>query len=215
MPEKYTVVAGDCLSTIAEDFGFADYRSIYEHPSNAGLRKRRPNPNLICPGDIISIPDKTGRFEARATEASHEFKVRSSKRFLRLRVLSPEGRILGDTDYRLEVDGEQRTGRTDGSGILREPISRRARLAVLEVSTVRWNLKIGHLNPIDDAPDDGTAGVQQRLANLGYDTGPIDGVFGPRTAAAVRAFQEDNAPLAVDGICGPETRAKLVEQHGS
>ena len=31
---------------------------------------------------------------------------------------------------------------------------------------------------------------------------------------AVAEFQADNPPLAVDGICGPQTRAKLIELYG-
>ena len=34
--------------------------------------------------------------------------------------------------------------------------------------------------------------MQQRLADLGYDPGPVDGVVGARTRAAIRAFQKDN-----------------------
>lgn len=30
--------------------------------------------------------------------------------------------------------------------------------------------------------------VQQALANAGYDPGPIDGIFGPRTKAALRKY---------------------------
>jgi S1-C subfamily serine protease len=40
--------------------------------------------------------------------------------------------------------------------------------------------------------------VQQRLGDLGYDPGPVDGVVGPSTRAAIRAFQAD-AGLPVDG----------------
>ena len=38
----------------------------------------------------------------------------------------------------------------------------------------------------------------------GYDTGGVDGVFGPGTEAAVRRLQTDQG-LAVDGIVGPRT----------
>lgn len=52
------------------------------------------------------------------------------------------------------------------------------------------------------------AKLQQRLRDLGVDPGPIDGKFGPRTAAAVRAFQQARG-LAADGIVGPQTRGAL------
>jgi peptidoglycan hydrolase-like protein with peptidoglycan-binding domain len=37
----------------------------------------------------------------------------------------------------------------------------------------------------------------------------VDGIFGPRTAATVRTFQQMNG-LAVDGIVGPETWQRLL-----
>src|SRR5919106_1029799 len=40
--------------------------------------------------------------------------------------------------------------------------------------------------------------VQQSLAGMGYDPGPVDGVIGSRTRAAIRAFQADTG-LPVDG----------------
>ena len=52
--------------------------------------------------------------------------------------------------------------------------------------------------------------LQQALAAAGYDPGPADGTFGPRTEAAVVAFQQANG-LTTDGIVGPETAAKLNE----
>lgn len=52
---------------------------------------------------------------------------------------------------------------------------------------------------------------QRALATLGYDVGPADGVAGPRTLAAVKAFQRD-AGLVDDGVVGPKTRAKLTER---
>lgn len=50
--------------------------------------------------------------------------------------------------------------------------------------------------------------LQRLLAQMGFDAGPIDGVFGPRTEAAVRAFQRRNN-LNDDGIVGPETYRRL------
>lgn len=50
--------------------------------------------------------------------------------------------------------------------------------------------------------DSTTAAVQSRLNALGYKAGRVDGLMGPRTRAAIRAFQRDNG-LLVDGEATP------------
>jgi peptidoglycan hydrolase-like protein with peptidoglycan-binding domain len=52
------------------------------------------------------------------------------------------------------------------------------------------------------------AALQVALSARGLYDGTIDGVAGPSTTAAVRAFQH-RAHLAVDGVAGPRTRAAL------
>ena len=52
-------------------------------------------------------------------------------------------------------------------------------------------------------------GVQQALASLGYDPGPLDGIRGARTRGAVVAFQRAQG-LTPDGIVGPRTREALA-----
>ena len=53
------------------------------------------------------------------------------------------------------------------------------------------------------------AHLQQLLIDQGYDPGPVDGIFGPRTDAAVRSYQRDRG-LAADGVVGPLTWASLT-----
>ena len=50
--------------------------------------------------------------------------------------------------------------------------------------------------------------LQKALRDKGYDSGAIDGVFGPHTDAAVRAFQMEKS-LASDGEAGPRTMKAL------
>ena len=53
-----------------------------------------------------------------------------------------------------------------------------------------------------------TRGVQDALNALGYGPLAVDGIAGPKTTAAVRAFQHDHR-LTVDGVVGPVTRGAL------
>jgi hypothetical protein len=68
----------------------------------------------------------------------------------------------------------------------------------------------GHRPPRADL----LTGVQYRMNALGFGAGPVDGIMGPRTRKAVIAFQREYPPLAVHGIPGPKTQAKLVQVCG-
>lgn len=61
---------------------------------------------------------------------------------------------------------------------------------------------------VDDTRPTLVRTVQARLVDLGFDVGPVDGLFGSRTLAAVRAFQALRR-IEVDGIVGPITWAEL------
>ena len=54
------------------------------------------------------------------------------------------------------------------------------------------------------------AAVQTRLAQLGFNPGTADGIYGPKTASAVRRLQT-LAGIEVDGIVGNDTRKALRE----
>jgi N-acetylmuramoyl-L-alanine amidase len=55
---------------------------------------------------------------------------------------------------------------------------------------------------------DDVAALQNRLLELGYAPGHADGIFGPGTETALRAFQRESG-LQPDGICGPSTLKAL------
>lgn len=56
------------------------------------------------------------------------------------------------------------------------------------------------------------AELQSRLNSLGFDAGKVDGIFGPRTGAAVAEFQ-DNRDLVNDGRAGPEVITEIHLVH--
>jgi len=54
--------------------------------------------------------------------------------------------------------------------------------------------------------------VQRLLNSRGYNSGYVDGWFGPITTSAVRAFQRDNG-LYQEGIVNPRTRQRLFNPY--
>ena len=58
------------------------------------------------------------------------------------------------------------------------------------------------------------AGIQRGLASLGYDPGPADGILGPKTRAAVRAFQAREG-LPVTGTVSASLVAALGSAGGA
>lgn len=50
--------------------------------------------------------------------------------------------------------------------------------------------------------------IQQKLKNWGYYNGAVDGIYGSKTLAAVKSFQQKNG-LVVDGIAGEKTLAAM------
>ena len=216
MATTHIVRQGECLSSIARSYGFSNWRTIYDHPQNAGFKQKRPNPNLIYPGDEIFIPDKDPKLESRGTDKKHKFQVKAQKTLLRIVIADEDGQPYSRHRYRLSIGEDVYEGATGEDGLIEMEIPVHAEEGELTVWGTEgpptlectWTLKIGHLDPIEEL-----TGVQARLNNLGFDCGSVDGIIGPRTRTAVRAFQEKHR-LAVDGIPGPQTQAKLLAVHG-
>ena len=53
----HIVKQGECLSSLAARFGFLNWKQLYDHPANAKLRQKRPNPNILAPGDEVAVPE--------------------------------------------------------------------------------------------------------------------------------------------------------------
>jgi len=62
------------------------------------------------------------------------------------------------------------------------------------------------MDPYMEGPD--VSEVQRRLRELGYRDLAVDGIYGPKTEAAVRQFQTASG-LKADGIVGPDTWSML------
>ena len=65
--------------------------------------------------------------------------------------------------------------------------------------------------PAPEQDTTSTEAVQQRLAELGYYTGAVDGISGAGTKKAITLFQQQHG-LTADGIYGPATAAVLFSE---
>jgi len=75
----------------------------------------------------------------------------------------------------------------------------------------RWKLGDRSLN-LQATPlmrGDDVAALQSRLTEMGFDCGRVDGIYGLRTEAAVKEFQQ-SVGIVVDGKCGPGTIIGLL-----
>jgi len=193
-PEKTRIVQrGDCISSIAEEEGFF-WQTVWKH--NAQLKARRGNPNVLMPGDEVLIPEKRLQEFDRATENRHRFVKKGTPAKLRI-ILERDDRPIKNTRYVLSVDGRLSEGTTDDKGFLEVSIPPAASRGRIEIEDLVYELDFGGLDPIDEA-----SGIQDRLQNLGFYHGAIDGDIGPRTREAIADFQS---------WCGLEPTGELDE----
>lgn len=217
----HEVTQGEYLASIARQYGFSDWHQIYDHAENADFRKRRPNPNLLRPGDRVHIPEKQAGQVAAATGSLHQFEVKEPDPIeLRIVLRDDKGNALADMPYTLEAKDVKKTGRTDADGLVKEqvPVGAPAARLSLDGRGLSWEIDIGHLDPVDEPGEDQPviSGVQARLNNLGFSCGDVDGILGPRTEQALKNFQRivlgREEP---DGIPDQATRDALVHRHAS
>jgi len=217
MASTHTVQQGEYLSSIAQQYGFADWHTLYDHPQNADFKNLRPNPDIIEPGDEIFIPDKDPKQEAGATETRHKFQVATPKVFIHVVLKDSDGAPIANEPYTLTVSGLSLKGTTDGNGLVQQQIPMGADDAELSLGNLplTWPLRIGHLDPVREEDDKSgvISGIQARLKNLGFDCGEVDNILGDKTRAALIGFQEKYG-LTVDGTASDETINKIKDLHG-
>jgi putative peptidoglycan binding protein len=215
MASHHTVVQGEHLSGIAAKFGFSTFRTLWNHPENAELKRVRQDPNILFPGDLVFIPDKEPKEESRATEKKHVFEKATEILMLRVKVLDQSDAPIHD-DCSL-VTASRADQMPQAGDIYETEISPTITVAKLDFPITPEikarpviDIAVGSLDPLDTLH-----GQQQRLNNLGYFAG-----FAKKEKSdeqlqwAIEEFQRDHPPLAVDGKLGSQTLAKLKQTYG-
>ena len=204
---SYTVKRHDCINSIAASHGFA-WREIWDHPDNEALREARTNPDLLCPGDELIIPERTRGEASVSTGQKHKFVVGNRSALLRIR-LQLVGEAIGGA-YVLEVDGLRLEGELDDDGQLEESIPATALRGTLLLvdRNEQIDLLFGDLDP----PNTPTGAVE-RLVNLGlFHDRSVDELT-PEVRHVLRLVQREEE-LEVNGELDDDTADALLRWHG-
>ncbi len=219
MSSVHTAAKGDCVYSIADLYKIRDWKKIYDAPDNADMKKARPDPNVLMEGDEVAIPDvePATRKVTASTEEKHKYQVKLPKCLLRVAVHDEEDKPISGKKFLLLVGDKRFEGTTDGDGIVEQRIPFQASTAKLYVfftdkkddgEHLYWDVDIGGLEP-SDTP----RGIQERLNNLGFVCGEVDGKWHDGMDVSLRTFQK-SAKIDPNGEPDDATTKKLKEVHG-
>ena len=194
-PKKHVVKQGETLASIAALNGFSDFKPIFSHPDNAELRKKRKDPNILLPGDIVTVPAVRPKTVTKQAGAVHAFVLASTQLRLELRMLDPFDKPIAGKFCALKNDALDDQGKPTGSiigsdiktneegrtGANIAPSVVDAELSVFEKEPLpspvppppiieKYDLIVGGLDPVIER-----SGLRGRLNNLGYFAGLGDG----------------------------------------
>lgn len=203
----YRVSGTEGIAAIAKTNGYL-WKTLWEHGRNSALRKRRDNPNQLVEGDEVYLPPKTGKQVDKPADAKHSFKRKGEPTRLKLKLMDLDEPRKNEA-YTLTFGDQVVHGTTDGEGRIDEPIPGEVATATLMLDGARetYSIAVGKLDPVGQL-----TGVQQRLANLGFDCAGEQGELGDATRAALKRFQGANG-IEATGEPDDATRARLAALH--
>ncbi|HVZ34526.1 MAG TPA: hypothetical protein VG963_18985, partial [Polyangiaceae bacterium] len=226
--ERFTwhrVLQGECLSTIADRYGFKDWRDVWNFRLNQKLRERRKSPHVLCPRDMLAVPAPQLYEIVRDTEQTHRIELKSRAEVpLEVAIEDLPGEALAGQACVLRfADGAgggsiEKAVTLDSNGCLKTTVPIHVKHLTLELVDFgeTLTLALGELDPTSDAAsgEANLTGVQQRLCALGYGA-PTTGRLDESTRLSLVRFQRDELGRNdASGEPDAETCAKLEELHG-
>ncbi len=188
---KHVVQQGECLSSLAARLRMTA-KELHELAENAELKKLRPNPNVLAPGDEVWLPDQKTKSVPIELEKKHRFVVKLPKLKLRVVMKNAKGEPHDGKRFRVLVGNQQLEG-TTSAGVVEVDVPATARTALVQLwltddpddpdPDLERELSIGCLDPIETV-----SGVQARLSNLGH-VCPITGEVDAWTLHAAQLFR--------------------------
>jgi len=204
----HVVKTGDCITSIADHYGFF-WETVWKHENNAALRAIRSDPHTLIQGDRVFVPDLRAKEVVCNTGNRHRFRRKGIPALLRLQLFDGMKPRDGQT-FSITLDtGPVLTGSTDADGILCVALPTKARSGKLVIGPDQFTveLALGGLAPIETIE-----GAQARLQNLGFYAGRLDGKESEALAKATSRFQTAYG-LPATGTIDEATRRLLDDMH--
>jgi hypothetical protein len=236
MAKDHPIKLGDHTLRAADAEGFRDFHTVWDNAANAELKRRRVNPNVLDPGDVISIPDREPFSATRETnnDTPHRFVLTRPRSILNLKLqtagFSPRANravvtsvtvvvaekpvIIPPITGALKADGSEQVGSV--RPLLEVEIRLLPGTKPQEVEE-RLLFLVGQLPPLSTRK-----GQQARLNNLGYLAGFQESDI-EQLRWAVEEFQTDHRAefprmrrlgLENDGSIDKETVIAIGTTHG-
>ncbi len=211
----YVIRQGDYLTKLAHVMGF-DATTVWNDPKNEALREKRPDWNLLYPGDILWVPSGPNHRRLPIRAGGHNrYIARIPRVFVALRI-TIGGEPLTKEPFRILGLGDPVEGETDEKGYLHAglPVHLREIEVLLPSRDRTLRLRVGDLDPVDTV-----GGLKKRLMHLGYYQPTRIGVEnevadGDALVSALKSFQADKG-IAPSGKLDDATREGLTGDHGS
>lgn len=183
----HKVAQGECLLSLSEQKG-ANWETVWNHPDNAELKKRRKDGNSLQAGDIVFFPENERREESIPEKKTTKFKVKGVPFKIRMKIVVG-GKPLADADYTFECGTQVKSGKLDGDGIFEEFVPKGEKGAHLTVrkgnKEYAYEVQLSSLPPPET-----TQGIHARLQNLGFNPGSVMDAGGAQFVVALRRFQK-------------------------
>ncbi|MEE1923661.1 peptidoglycan-binding domain-containing protein [Pseudomonas sp. 148P] len=208
-----TLGPAESLDSVAYTYGHA-YTTLWDHPDNAALRERRPDPTVLAAQDQVFVPPREkATFTGNATGKRHRFQVSNTPALLRFRPYALAGQGLAQ---RFEIRrGDSLIGEStaQANGDIVWPLPPVAEDITLRVFFEHFSrdyqLNLRALDPVETL-----IGVQQRLRALGYLGGECSGRLDDATRAAIGALRLRAGLPAEDEVLSQAVLDTLRQYHG-
>ncbi len=215
--KKKVVRPGDCIIKYAYEAGVPVNRIVTE-ADNAELMAQRETPNILLPGDEVTVPEKELKSEPVETEQRHVFVRREEKAEIRIKI-HELGRPRANEPFHVMIGDKRFEGdppQTDDDGLVVcqvPPNTGKATIVIGEYED-EYEVRLGHIDPIDSV-----SGMHGRLENLALYHSGINAPWNAESAEAMSDFLRRNDPALLEqDTRNPEEKEmqeSLKESYGS